>query len=542
MANDHVQVQIVVDNVGITRAGFGVPLIVSHNAGFADRVRFYTSSSAVLEDFDSDSPEYLAAVAFFSQTPKPPRIMIGRASGLVTQRYVLDTISVNNSFEHELAVQGEGFDAETISYTSDSASSQSEIHAGLIAALNAVASKNYTAAAAALVNPDDTFTAATTDVCTAVAHGLITGDGPFQVSSSGTLPTGLTTATDYWFIRLDADTFKLASSLANALAGTAIDISSTGSGIHTIADTGATQRPSDPFTVTGSAAGNWFSVSVPREARNILSISQNHAAPSGTALADDLSAMLLADGTFYQIHTLYNSRAYVLAAAAWASANSRTYVFDVADYAIINTSISGADDLGNDLLALGYSGVAGAWHPRPAAMFAAAWMGSWLPTDPGAATAKFRTLEGVEAVEFTDTQKVNIRARRMNSYESNFGRSITWEGTVFSTVYRFLDVRRDVDWLTDEVTKAVFGILAGAPKVPYTNAGIAMVEGAIRGSMSLAVSQDVLAEGTTAVEVPDISDVPAQDKADRILRNVKFSGTLTGAIHAVIPVSGVVTF
>lgn len=450
MSNDHVQVQIVVDNVGITRAGFGVPLIVSHNATFTDRVRFYTSSNSVLDDFDSDSPEYLAAVAFFSQTPKPPRIMIGRAAGLVTQRYELDTMSVNNSFVHELDVEGEGFDAITVSYTSDGSATQAEIHTGLVTALNAVVDKNYLA----------------------------------------------------------------------AVAGTA----------------------SDPFTVTGSAAGNWFSISVPREARNILSIRQTHAAPSGTALADDLSAMLLADGTFYQIHTLYNSRAYVLAAAAWVASNSRTYVFDVNDYAVINTSISGADDIGSDLLAFGYSSVMGCYHPRPAAMFSEGWMGVWLPTDPGSATAKFKTVEGVETVEFTDTQKANIRARRMNSYTSEFGRPITWEGSVFSTVYRFLDVRRDVDWLTDEVTKAVFGVLAGAPKVPYTSAGIAMVENAVHGSITLAVAQDVLAEGTTAVEVPDIADVSTADKSDRILRNVKFSGTLSGAVHAVIPVSGVVTF
>jgi len=78
-----------------------------------------------------------------------------------------------------------------------------------------------------------TFTAATTDVCTATAHGLLTGD-QVQVASATTLPAGLSAATYYYVIKLTADTFKLASSLANAVAGTAVDITDTGTGTHTI--------------------------------------------------------------------------------------------------------------------------------------------------------------------------------------------------------------------------------------------------------------------------------------------------------------------
>lgn len=78
-----------------------------------------------------------------------------------------------------------------------------------------------------------TFTAATTDICTAAAHGYLTGD-QVQVSSATTLPAGLSAATYYYVIKLTDNTFKLASSLANALAGTAVDITDTGTGVHTI--------------------------------------------------------------------------------------------------------------------------------------------------------------------------------------------------------------------------------------------------------------------------------------------------------------------
>jgi hypothetical protein len=78
------------------------------------------------------------------------------------------------------------------------------------------------------------FTAAANNICTSTAHGLLTGDGPFLASSTGTLPGGVTASTPYWVIWLSADTFSLATTPANAQAGTAVDVTDTGSGTHTL--------------------------------------------------------------------------------------------------------------------------------------------------------------------------------------------------------------------------------------------------------------------------------------------------------------------
>lgn len=95
----------------------------------------------------------------------------------------------------------------------------------------------------AFVNADDDFTATHgTETFTAAAHGLTTGDGPFRVSSSGTLPAGLEVGVDYWIIYVDANNFKLAASFADAGAGTAVPISDNGTGTHTLADTADTKR------------------------------------------------------------------------------------------------------------------------------------------------------------------------------------------------------------------------------------------------------------------------------------------------------------
>lgn len=88
------------------------------------------------------------------------------------------------------------------------------------------------------------------DTLTKAAHGLITGDGPFTFSNAGgALPGGLASATQYWIVKVTDNTFKVALSLADALAGTVVALSSDGTGTTTISDiandsngVGGTQR------------------------------------------------------------------------------------------------------------------------------------------------------------------------------------------------------------------------------------------------------------------------------------------------------------
>src|SRR6056300_1741282 len=62
-----------------------------------------------------------------------------------------------------------------------------------------------------------------TDTIAETAHGLVTGD-VVQLTSTGTLPAGLSLATNYYVIRVDADNFKFAASAKDAEEGTAVDI------------------------------------------------------------------------------------------------------------------------------------------------------------------------------------------------------------------------------------------------------------------------------------------------------------------------------
>jgi hypothetical protein len=89
-----------------------------------------------------------------------------------------------------------------------------------------------------------------TNAINVTGHGLTTGQGPVWVSNQGgALPTGLVALTAYWVIMVDVDHFKLASSRANALAGTPISLTAQGSGTDTVTkgvavyDNGVLQGP-----------------------------------------------------------------------------------------------------------------------------------------------------------------------------------------------------------------------------------------------------------------------------------------------------------
>lgn len=85
----------------------------------------------------------------------------------------------------------------------------------------------------------DTFTAdAGTDIITMtstanIPSNILTGTR-VRLTTTTTLPGGLATATDYYVIRVTDSTFKLATSYANAIAGTAINITDAGTGTHTM--------------------------------------------------------------------------------------------------------------------------------------------------------------------------------------------------------------------------------------------------------------------------------------------------------------------
>lgn len=72
---------------------------------------------------------------------------------------------------------------------------------------------------------------------TIAAHGMETGLEISALTTTGTLPGGITTATPYFIINTGTNTVQFAASYADALAGTEIDLTTDGTGVHTLVTT-----------------------------------------------------------------------------------------------------------------------------------------------------------------------------------------------------------------------------------------------------------------------------------------------------------------
>lgn len=118
----------------------------------------------------------------------------------------------------------------------------------------------YTVAASTADTFVDGDVDTTEDTITLTSHGWVTGR-KVALTTSGVLPTGLS-ATDYYIIKVDANTVKLATSLANAQAGTQVDITAAaGGGTHTLtpaALSGASYKIQGSFDNT-----TWFDLVAP---------------------------------------------------------------------------------------------------------------------------------------------------------------------------------------------------------------------------------------------------------------------------------------
>lgn len=86
----------------------------------------------------------------------------------------------------------------------------------------------------------------TSEEITITSHGLATGRAVLFTQGDTTIG-GLTTGTTYYVIRVDANTIKISTSEGDALAGTAINLTSQGTGTHTF-------TPRDPHIIVSDVA------------------------------------------------------------------------------------------------------------------------------------------------------------------------------------------------------------------------------------------------------------------------------------------------
>jgi len=82
--------------------------------------------------------------------------------------------------------------------------------------------------------------------------------------------------------------------------------------------------------------------------------------------------------------------------------------------------------------------------------------------------------------------------------------------------------------------EAIFGTLANSKKIPYTNAGLDLIVAEMDAVLQRAVANGILAANPApSVTRPDVRDIPFNDRAERCVTGLAFTGTFAGAAHKV---------
>lgn len=175
-------------------------------------------------------------------------------------------------------------------------------------------------------------------------------------------------------------------------------------------------------------------------------------------------------------------------------------------------------------------------HPAPDTNPAAAWVGVCAPQQVGSYTWTFKTLNGIAPAEYDVTAINDIETNNASTYITEGGVNITSKGVTTSGEY--IDVLQGQYFLKARMTENVFGLLVRTPKIPYTDAGIALVIAEIEKTLKTGVNQGIIAtdkDGNPlySITAPTRAEVSTNDKAQRILPDVKWEATIAGAIENV---------
>jgi hypothetical protein len=287
--------------------------------------------------------------------------------------------------------------------------------------------------------------------------------------------------------------------------------------------------------LTGTA-GTWFSWAVSDNSGNAngMGLWSVKDITAHSSVEADLTACAAADSGWYAFVVTHQNAQDGAYQAVWAEANNKLHIINLADTDI---KITGSSDLASVVKAAGQQQTAVCYHQKQSEFLSAAWLGNCLPFDPGSETWAFKTLASITADVLTESEVGYIDGKYGNWYTSEGGRNITQRGTTGKP--QFIDTVRFLAWLQANIQYDEYGVLVSLPKVPYTDAGVGLLENALRARLQKGVDVGGLASFT--VTAPLVSTETTADRGNRILPDMKFAAVVAGAIQE-LHIQGTISF
>lgn len=289
------------------------------------------------------------------------------------------------------------------------------------------------------------------------------------------------------------------------------------------------------LTITGTA-NLWYSADsdMSPDLMAMLDVS-TIAGSDWSTLSADMDAILLESSNFYGVTTSIGRKEGILALAGWVNGqDNKLGSFGSQDTNCVTLSV-GSDSTTSVMgqaKTSGYDSLI-SFHHRPGQFMAAQWLSAALSYEPGSITLAYFTLPGSDVSNLTGTHQVNARAKNGNFYSAVGGVGSTFDGKLASG--KWADNVRDQDYFVTRLQTGVAQLFLDELKVLQTNGGIQKVVARMQAAVDEAKELTILQNETPAViTFPDISEVSALDRTNRVLRGLTITDRFANAFHKTI--------
>lgn len=255
----------------------------------------------------------------------------------------------------------------------------------------------------------------------------------------------------------------------------------------------------------------------------VYGVSYDKEVDSSLDLVDALNDLILENHDFYYLVSPEQGDDEITALAEWISDKDKFYVATTSNV-----------ELAEELKEL-YENVHIMVYDQPELYPAEGLVAHLAPQTIGSYTWTFKTIKGVPPAKYDDVMINRIHEANASTYISEGGANITSNGRVCNG--EFADVIQGQHFIKAEMTKNVFGLLTKMPKVPYSNDGIGLVVAEMKKALNTAGDNGILAGEPGSyeytIEIPDVSEISFNDKAERVLPDIPWTATIQGAIEKV---------
>lgn len=154
-----------------------------------------------------------------------------------------------------------------------------------------------------------------------------------------------------------------------------------------------------------------------------------------------------------------------------------------------------------------------------------------------------KPLKGVTALDLTDAQYSALQAKNYNFYTKTTDIETDMFIDTRMASGQFFDTIQAADWLAYDMKYKLVNLVQNRDKIPFTEDGLSIVKQTISETCVEALNAGIIGSGYDQdnvyiengykIDMPALSSIPKADKAKRILRDVKVTFLLAGAIQVI---------